>query len=116
VAARESRCYWSGHELARGHELRTIKIERHDRVAVVTLDRPQALNALNLQLMGETTEALTGLDSDPNVGCIVRRPSWIGHPFKDMVSERLPLAHRERVKIPIGRSSQPGGCNPCDHV
>jgi hypothetical protein len=32
----------------------TIKLERADRVAVLTLNRPEALNALNAQLMNET--------------------------------------------------------------
>jgi enoyl-CoA hydratase len=51
--------------------LETIRIERHDRVALVTLDRPRALNALNTQLMREVSRALTDLDRDPEVGAIV---------------------------------------------
>jgi enoyl-CoA hydratase/carnithine racemase len=35
-------------------DFETIKLERADRVAVLTLNRPEALNALNAQLMNET--------------------------------------------------------------
>ena len=49
----------------------TILVERTGRVAVVTLNRPDALNALNIQVMGEVTSACAELDRDPEVGCIV---------------------------------------------
>ncbi|MFG1304782.1 enoyl-CoA hydratase [Xanthobacter autotrophicus] len=49
----------------------TILLERHDRLALVTLNRPQALNALNSQVMRELTTLLLDLDQDPGVGCMV---------------------------------------------
>lgn len=48
-----------------------ILIEMHGRVGVVTLNRPQALNALNDRLMDELGHALQGLDADDEIGCIV---------------------------------------------
>ncbi|MCU1614370.1 MAG: echA5 [Frankiales bacterium] len=51
--------------------LETIRVERHGRVTVVTLDRPKALNALNTQLMLEVSTTLGELDRDPDVGAIV---------------------------------------------
>jgi enoyl-CoA hydratase len=41
------------------------------QVAIVTLNRPKQLNALNDQLMDELGRALKDFDSDDNVGCIV---------------------------------------------
>ncbi len=41
------------------------------RVALVTLNRPKALNALNGPLMKDLISALNHLDEDPGVGCIV---------------------------------------------
>jgi enoyl-CoA hydratase len=49
----------------------TIETERNGRVALIRLNRPQALNALNLQLTSELIEAAGGFDRDPGVGCIV---------------------------------------------
>ena len=49
----------------------TLKIETHDRVALVRLNRPEALNALNQQLIGELDQALTAFEADPRIGCIV---------------------------------------------
>ncbi|MFN3602903.1 MAG: enoyl-CoA hydratase-related protein, partial [Dietzia sp.] len=48
-----------------------ILVERSDRVAVITLNRPKALNALSSGMEKEVVEAVEGLDSDPGVGCIV---------------------------------------------
>ncbi|MGW5864960.1 enoyl-CoA hydratase [Streptomyces sp. NPDC055239] len=49
----------------------TIRIERKGRTALLTLDRPKALNALNLQVMNEIVAATAELDRDPDVGCVV---------------------------------------------
>jgi enoyl-CoA hydratase len=50
----------------------TILVERTgDGVAMITLNRPQALNALNLTVMREVTSAAAELDSDPAIGAIV---------------------------------------------
>ncbi|MFJ3819370.1 enoyl-CoA hydratase [Streptomyces sp. NPDC090056] len=49
----------------------TILVERKDRVALVTLNRPEALNALNLRVMEEVVAAVEELDRDPGVGCVV---------------------------------------------
>ena len=49
----------------------TILTETNGRVAIITLNRPQALNALNLQVMNEVVAAMTGFDAAPGIGCIV---------------------------------------------
>lgn len=40
-------------------------------VALIELNRPKELNALNLQLMGELRDALKALDNDPDVRVVV---------------------------------------------
>jgi enoyl-CoA hydratase len=40
-------------------------------VVVLTLNRPQALNALSEELMGALDAMLTGLEADPSVRCVV---------------------------------------------
>lgn len=49
----------------------TILVEARDAVGLITLDRPQALNALNQQMMRDVLAALADFDAAANVGCIV---------------------------------------------
>lgn len=49
----------------------TIQIERKGRVAIVQIDRPKVLNALNSEVMREMVEAMQPLDRDPEVGCFI---------------------------------------------
>ncbi|MGV7210704.1 enoyl-CoA hydratase [Oxalobacteraceae bacterium A2-2] len=46
-------------------------VEVHGKVALVRLNRPKALNALNDRMMNELGVALAGFDADPGIGCIV---------------------------------------------
>lgn len=48
-----------------------ILVETVERVAVITLNRPKALNALNDALMDELGNALLGFDADEAIGCII---------------------------------------------
>jgi enoyl-CoA hydratase len=46
-------------------------VEIHDNVALIRLNRPQALNALNDRMMDELGAALQHFDADAAIGCIV---------------------------------------------
>jgi len=56
---------------AKGRKYETILVERRERVGLITLNRPKALNALNRQLSQETLKALQDFDADDRVGAIV---------------------------------------------
>ena len=49
----------------------TILLDIHGKVGLITLNRPQALNALNAQIVGEINQALDQLERDPNICCVV---------------------------------------------
>ncbi|WP_201195536.1 enoyl-CoA hydratase [Pseudomonas fluorescens] len=49
----------------------TIILEKQERVGVVRLNRPEAYNALNDQLMNELTAVLDDLEADDDIGAIV---------------------------------------------
>ena len=49
----------------------TIVVGQKERVVTIRLNRPNALNALNSQVMEEIIAAMTPLDRDPEVGCFV---------------------------------------------
>ena len=83
-----------------------INIERVDRVAVITLNRPEVLNALNLQLVQELDNAVTELEQDDGVGAIVitgsgERAFSAGadiHENRELSSEERQQTGVERVK------------------
>ncbi len=49
----------------------TILVEQRGAVTLITLNRPQALNALNTQLCAELGDALAAFDADKSQGCAV---------------------------------------------
>jgi enoyl-CoA hydratase len=48
-----------------------ILVERDENIGIVTLNRPQALNALNFELVSELADALTEFDRDSSIRCMV---------------------------------------------
>lgn len=69
----------------------TILFDKKDAVGVITLNRPDALNALNAQLMDEVTEALRKLEADEAIGAIViagsEKAFAAGADIKEMASK-----------------------------
>jgi enoyl-CoA hydratase len=49
----------------------TLIVEIEDYVALIRLNRPDALNALNAQVLGELADALKAADANEKVRCIV---------------------------------------------
>lgn len=49
----------------------TLLVERHGRVGLIRFNRPQALNALNRQVMLDLLDILGRLDADKGIGCMV---------------------------------------------
>jgi len=48
-----------------------ILLEREDGVGIITLNRPEKLNAMNRKLSSELQDAIKELDADDAIGCIV---------------------------------------------
>lgn len=69
----------------------TIRIEARGRVGWITIDRPEALNALNAQVMRDIVAAALAFDADEGIGAIVvtgsERAFAAGADIKEM--ERL---------------------------
>ncbi len=68
-----------------------IKVETKDRVGLITLHRPNALNALNNALIAELNKALDGFEADDGIGCIVitgsEKAFAAGADIKEMASK-----------------------------
>ena len=48
----------------------TITVEKKGKVGLITLNRPDALNALNTQLNAEMGKALDKFEADKKIGCV----------------------------------------------
>jgi len=68
-----------------------IIVDRKGQVAVITLNRPKALNALNSQLIGELNQALDGYEADDEIGAILltggEKAFAAGADIKEMMSK-----------------------------
>ena len=68
-----------------------ILTETHNRVGLVTLNRPAARNALNNQLLQELMDALEGFDRDDGIGAMVitgtEKAFAAGADIKEMVGK-----------------------------
>ncbi|WP_420430400.1 enoyl-CoA hydratase [Hyphobacterium sp.] len=69
---------------------KTIQVKTEGRVGVITLDRPEALNALCDELTTELAAALDKFGSDDDVGCVVltgsKKAFAAGADIKELVS------------------------------
>ena len=72
-------------------EYDNILTEQKGRVGIITLNRPEALNALNSGLMADVVAALTVYDADPGIGAIIltgsSRAFAAGADIKEMSSQ-----------------------------
>ena len=49
----------------------TIIVEVEDQIATIRLNRPDALNALNAELLSELAQAVTELEADSRIRCTI---------------------------------------------
>lgn len=87
----------------------TIVVTRTERVGTITLNRPQALNALNTRVMLELTSAAAEFDDDPGIGAIIITGSAkafaAGADIKEMSELSFPRSTKQIC-------SRPGASSP----
>ena len=85
----------------------TLLVEVRDRVGLITLNRPQALNALNTQVLEELNQALDQFEKDPNIGCMVLTGSSkafaAGADIKQMADLQYPQVYLDDFFSPADR-------------
>ena len=74
-----------------------LKTSRHERVALLTLHRPKSLNALCNALMSELNSALSLIQADASIGCVVitgsERAFAAGADIKEMATQSFMSAY-----------------------
>ena len=72
-------------------DFENIVVETKDRVGIITLNRPKALNALNSALVAEVNTALDAFEADAGIGAIVitgsEKAFAAGADIKEMASK-----------------------------
>lgn len=92
----------------------TILVEQRGRVGLITLNRPEALNALNAALIEELNAALDVFEADEGIGCMVLtgsdRAFAAGADIKEMSGRSFTEVMRNDFLAPwerIGRCRKP---------
>ena len=84
-----------------------VLVEVDDRVATVTLNRPESRNAISAELHGQLDDAITSLDAREDVGCMVLTgadPAFCaGMDLKSLATE-LRVVQKERQRGPARRT------------
>lgn len=82
----------------------TLLIEKRDRVAIITINRPDKLNALNIQTRSEGAAALEELAADDSVNVVVitgaGEKSFIAGADISEFAGRTPLMQRDVMRGP----------------
>ncbi|MEM1037729.1 MAG: enoyl-CoA hydratase [Pseudomonadota bacterium] len=116
----------------------TLLTETDGAVALITLNRPDALNAFNNQLMDDLTHALDTFDGDPDIGCIIitgsikafaagadikemREQSYMEAYYNDFITRNWERAARMRKPLiaAVNGYALGGGCElamMCDFI
>ena len=116
----------------------TLLPETDGAVALITLHRPDALNAFNNQLMDDLTHALDTFDTDPDIGCIIltgsikafaagadikemREQSYMEAYYNDFITRKWERAARMRKPLiaAVNGYALGGGCElamMCDFI
>ena len=103
--------------MADGKQYETILVEVCEGVGLITLNRPQALNALNAQVMGDVLAALADCDANADVGCVVITGSQKAFAAGGARARAFAFARaalRGVARARAGVSAAPAA--PCTHV
>src|ERR1700677_5044083 len=86
-----------------------IITETEDGVGLITLNRPEKLNAMNRRLSHELHTAVKAMEADPDIGCIVvtgagERAFSAGGDIHEQLSDD---AHHTQEQLDAMRSGRP---------
>ena len=69
----------------------TIRFEKQDNIAIITINRPEALNALNSTVIGELEQVITQVEQDSSLGCMILTGEGRSFVAGADIGEQMPL-------------------------
>jgi enoyl-CoA hydratase/carnithine racemase len=79
----------------------TLLLERENRVALIRLNRPEALNALNAKVLEDLSDCVEALDRDDGVGCLVLTGSAKAFAAGADIKEMAPYSYAQAYKTDL---------------
>ena len=58
----------------------TIEVKIENRIGLISLNRPQVLNAINEEMVSEVTKAMIQMNVDESVACIILKGNGVSAP------------------------------------
>ena len=80
----------------------TLRYEKQENIGILTINRPEALNALNSTVIGDLEQAITEVEKDAELGALIITGE--GHSDRQTLMGKLPsriLAHALPHNIPV---------------
>lgn len=88
-----------------------ILVEKEDGVAIITLNRPEVLNAMNRKLSSELYDAVIAMNADDEIGCLVltgtgNRAFSAGGDIHEQRQRAQELSEEERERLDADRGTR----------
>ena len=55
----------------------TLRYEKQENIGILTINRPEALNALNSTVIGDLEQAITEVEKDAELGALIITWMWL---------------------------------------
>ena len=86
-----------------GLSLQNLLLERDGAIAIVTVNRPKVLNALNIETLGELRRTMTALGDDSGIRCIILTGSgekaFVAGADINELAAQSPIAGRHHARL-----------------
>ena len=95
-----------------------ILVEKEEGVAIITLNRPEVLNAMNRKLSSELYEAVMEANADDEIGCLIltgsgNRAFSAGGDIHEQRQRAQELSEEERERLDAARGTQSYEISAC---
>jgi len=76
----------------------TLRYEKQENIGILTINRPEALNALNSTVIGDLEQAITEVEKDAELGALIITGEGRSFVAGADIGEQLPLLHARALR------------------